>query len=137
MPDSLTPTHDRGSLVHVIETLLDKGLVINADIVVSVGGVELLGIKIRAAIASFKTAAEYGLEFPGGTDPTSPGWRAALHIESCPGCGKRSEARVLLEDSCPWCGWKSAQAQRISPAKPAALRPARRRKSRRLVNPGA
>jgi hypothetical protein len=47
------------SLADAIDRILDKGLVINADILVSVTGVELLGIKIRAAIASFETAAKY------------------------------------------------------------------------------
>lgn len=63
--------HDRdlvgGTLADVVDRILDKGLVINADITVSVVGVELLGIKIRAALASFETAAKYGLEFPAGT----------------------------------------------------------------------
>jgi hypothetical protein len=40
-----------GTLVDVIDRILDKGLVINADITVSVAGVELLGIKVRAALA--------------------------------------------------------------------------------------
>ncbi|WP_254538145.1 gas vesicle protein GvpJ [Halomarina litorea] len=48
--------------------LLDKGIVINADIAVTVGETELLGIHIRAALASFETAAKYGLQFPDGTD---------------------------------------------------------------------
>ena len=48
------------SLIDVIERVLDKGVIINADICVSVAGVELLGIKIRAAVASFETAAKYG-----------------------------------------------------------------------------
>lgn len=48
--------------------LLDKGIVINADIAVSIGDTQLLGVQIRAAIASFETAAKYGLEFPEGTD---------------------------------------------------------------------
>ncbi len=55
------------SLADVVDRILDKGLVINADITISVVGVELLGIKIRAAVASFETAAAYGLEFPSGT----------------------------------------------------------------------
>jgi hypothetical protein len=53
----------------MVEMLLDKGVVINADIVVSVGDTELLGVRLRAAVASFETAAQYGLEFPAGTDP--------------------------------------------------------------------
>ena len=56
-----------GSLADVIDRILDKGLVINADITISVVGIELLGIKIRATLASFETAAKYGLEFPSGT----------------------------------------------------------------------
>jgi hypothetical protein len=52
----------------MLEMLLDKGVVVNADVAVSVGDTELLGIELRAAIASFETAAKYGLEFPTGTD---------------------------------------------------------------------
>lgn len=62
------PTRQSRQLADVVEMLLDKGVVINADIAVSVGDTELLGIRLRAAIASFETAAEYGLEFPEGTD---------------------------------------------------------------------
>jgi len=58
---------NEGTLADVIDRILDKGLVINADIAVSVVGIELLSIKIRAALASFETAAKYGLEFPSGT----------------------------------------------------------------------
>ena len=42
-----------GTLADVIARVLDRGLVINADIAVSVAGVELLGVKIRAALASY------------------------------------------------------------------------------------
>ncbi|SDY65545.1 gas vesicle protein GvpJ [Halopenitus persicus] len=62
------PTRSQGDLAEMLEMLLDKGVVVNADIAVSVGDTELLGIELRAAIASFETAAEYGLEFPTGTD---------------------------------------------------------------------
>ncbi|WP_049997337.1 gas vesicle protein GvpJ [Halococcus sediminicola] len=62
------PARQSDSLADVVEMLLDKGVVINADIVVSIGDTELLGVQLRAAIASFETAAEYGLEFPDGTD---------------------------------------------------------------------
>lgn len=115
MTSALQPQRDdRASLTHVIETLLDKGIVLNADIMVSVAGVELLGIRIRAALASFETAAKYGLEFPSGTDTSAPGWqRALVPRESCPSCGKLSDARELLEHFCPWCGWQSARARAL------------------------
>ena len=63
------------TLADVIDRILDKGLVINADIAISLVGVELLGIRIRAALASFETAAKYGLEFPSGTNLQADGWK--------------------------------------------------------------
>ncbi len=98
----------RGGLADAIERILDKGLVINADISVTVAGTELLGIKIRAALASFETAAKYGLEFPSGTNLNAAAWREADMIRaSCPECGNRKEERLLLEEGCHICGWVS------------------------------
>src|SRR5699024_731519 len=102
-----------GTLIHVVETLLDKGLVLNADIMVSVAGVELLGIRLRAALASFETAARYGLEFPAGTDTSTAAWQEAIEQkETCPECGKRAPLEVLMNEYCPWCGWQSALSLR-------------------------
>ncbi|MFH1447403.1 MAG: gas vesicle protein [Candidatus Micrarchaeota archaeon] len=99
-------------LAEAIGKILDKGLVINADIAVSVSGVELLGIKIRAALASFETAARYGLEFPSGTNLEMGAWKEAMKDkEECPQCGKMVEREQLLNDMCPWCGWESAMAK--------------------------
>ncbi len=57
--------HSKGdTLADVVERILDKGLLINADIAISLAGTELLSIKIRAALASFETAAKWGLAFP-------------------------------------------------------------------------
>ncbi|MEU1801217.1 gas vesicle protein [Streptomyces sp. NPDC019937] len=114
----VTPMQPRrdgeGSLAHVVETLLDKGLVLNADIMVSVAGVELLGIRLRAALASFETAARYGLEFPSGTDTETAAWRQTREEkETCPACGKRAPVEQLLNQWCPWCGWRSAQARAL------------------------
>ena len=77
-----------GTLADVIDRILDKGLVINADITVSLVGVELLGIRIRAALASFETAAKYGLEFPSGTRMDTPAWQ---QVTVPPGNGHRQE----------------------------------------------
>lgn len=120
----LEPSRERGSsLVDVIDVILDKGLVINADIVVSVAGVELLGIKIRAALASFATAAKYGLEFPSGTNIETSAWQEAqIGKEVCPQCGKQVETEELLNVQCPWCGWMSAKAKaRLSSEGPLAI----------------
>lgn len=101
------------TLADLVDRLLEKGLVINADITVSLVGVELLGVKIRAALASFETAARYGLAFPSGTDLSSPVWNEAREErEPCPGCGRREAREELLNAGCPWCGWTSP----LSPA---------------------
>lgn len=105
-----------GTLVDVIDRILDKGLVINADITVSVAGVELLGVKIRAALASFETAARYGLEFPSGTNLETAAWEEAqVAKETCPQCDKRVPVEELLTTGCPWCGWVSAKAKAMLP----------------------
>ncbi|MFQ6076431.1 MAG: gas vesicle protein GvpJ [Candidatus Bathyarchaeia archaeon] len=101
------------TLVDLIDRILDKGVVINADIVISVAGVELLGIKLRLALASFETAAKYGLEFPSGTNLKTEAFKEAMKWkETCPQCEKRVETDILLNEGCPWCGWESALKKR-------------------------
>lgn len=110
-------TEDAG-LAGAIDKILDKGLVINADIAIDVGGVELLGIKIRAALASFETAARYGLEFPSGTNINTAAWKEAkIEKEECPQCGKKVDKEELLNITCPWCGWESAKAKKMKERK--------------------
>lgn len=101
-------------LAGAIDRILDKGLVINADITVNLAGVELLGLKIRATLASFETAAQYGLEFPSGINYETPAWKEAqIEKEYCPQCEKRVSKEELLLDGCPWCGWQSVKTKRI------------------------
>jgi ribosomal protein L37AE/L43A len=103
------------SAADLIDRILDKGLVINADIKVAVVGVELLDIKIRAALASFETAARYGLEFPSGTRMETSAWQEAMvGKETCPRCAKRVPVEELMGEGCPWCGWLGAKAKRGS-----------------------
>lgn len=105
--NSMSPTRGQ-NLADVVERILDKGLVINADIAVSVAGTELLGIKIRAVLASFETAAKYGLELPSGTNLKAPGWQNLERPKArCPECGNRRDEETLLQDGCPICGWSS------------------------------
>jgi ribosomal protein L37AE/L43A len=110
---TLAPDKEDSGLAGAIDKILDKGLVINADIAIDVAGVELLGIQIRAALASFETAARYGLDFPSGTNIVTAAWKEAMiEKEECPQCGKRVDRNELLNVSCPWCGWESAKAKK-------------------------
>ncbi|MFH1239910.1 MAG: gas vesicle protein [Candidatus Diapherotrites archaeon] len=111
-PEKSTQTDS--TLAAVIDRVLEKGLVINADITVSVADTELLGIKIRAALASFETAAKYGLQFPQGTNMETAAWKEAIvEKEECPNCGKKVETEQLLNKSCYWCGWQSAKSKAL------------------------
>lgn len=117
MPPLSTPKAG-DTLADLIDRVLDKGLVINADITVSVAGVELLGIKIRAALASFETAARYGLEFPSGTHLKAEGWKEAKGPrEPCPQCGRKEPREQLLGEGCPWCGWQPPRRRQTGEAR--------------------
>jgi gas vesicle structural protein len=52
------------SLVDLLDRILDKGVVINGDITVTIGRVELLSLKINLVIASLETAKRYGIRLP-------------------------------------------------------------------------
>ena len=48
------------TLKDVLDRALDKGLVLHADVIVSVAGVPLVGVSLRAAVAGIDTMLEYG-----------------------------------------------------------------------------
>ena len=49
------------TLVDLLDRVLDKGLVIQADLMVSVAGIPLIGVNLRAALAGMETMLEYGI----------------------------------------------------------------------------
>ncbi len=49
------------NFVELLDRLLNKGLILNADVIISVAGVPLIGISLKAAIASIETMLEYGM----------------------------------------------------------------------------
>ncbi|MDY7031978.1 MAG: gas vesicle protein [Thermodesulfobacteriota bacterium] len=49
------------TLVDLLDRLLDKGLVIHADLIVSVAGIPLIGVSLRAALAGMETMLKYGV----------------------------------------------------------------------------
>jgi len=58
----MEPTRDaRVTLVDLLDRVLDKGLVINADIIISVAGIPLIGVNLRAALAGMETMVKYGV----------------------------------------------------------------------------
>jgi len=58
----MEPTRDtHATLVDLLDRILDKGLVINADVIISVAGIPLLGVNLRAALAGMETMLKYGV----------------------------------------------------------------------------
>lgn len=48
-------------LVELLDRLLNKGIILNADVIISVAGVPLIGINLKAAIAGIETMLDYGM----------------------------------------------------------------------------
>ncbi len=58
----MEPTRQgRATLADLLDRVLNKGLVLSADIIISLAGVPLIAVNLRAAIASTETMLEYGL----------------------------------------------------------------------------
>lgn len=51
----------RATLVDLLDRVFDKGVVIQADLIISVAGIPLIGVNLRAALAGMETMLKYGL----------------------------------------------------------------------------
>ncbi len=58
----MEPTRDvHATLVDLLDRVLEKGLLINADVIISVAGIPLIGINLHAALAGMETMLAYGM----------------------------------------------------------------------------
>ena len=48
-------------LVEVLDRLLNKGVMLNADLIISVAGIPMIGVNLRAVLASMETMLDYGM----------------------------------------------------------------------------
>jgi hypothetical protein len=53
--------NSHGTLVDLLDRVLDKGIIIYADLIVSLAGIPLIGVNLRAAIAGMETMLKYGM----------------------------------------------------------------------------
>lgn len=52
----MQPTRDtHATLVDLLERVLEKGLVVNADLMVHIAGIPLLGVNLKACLAGMET----------------------------------------------------------------------------------
>lgn len=51
----------RATLVDLLDRIFDKGVVLYADVIISVAGIPLIGVNLRAVLAGMETMLEYGV----------------------------------------------------------------------------
>jgi len=57
---NIKPQRENG-VVELLDKILDKGVILNADLIISVAGIPLIGVALKAAIASIETMLNYGM----------------------------------------------------------------------------
>jgi len=58
----MKPTrNNKATLSDLLDRVLDKGVVIDADVIISLANVPLIGINLRAALAGMETMVKYGM----------------------------------------------------------------------------
>jgi len=53
--------YTKATLVDLLDRVLDKGIVIHAELIVSVAGIPLIGVNLKAALAGMETMLDYGM----------------------------------------------------------------------------
>ncbi|WP_049970416.1 gas vesicle protein GvpM [Haladaptatus cibarius] len=56
----MNPTKDDHAVVDLLDVLLRDGAIIQADVVITVADIPLVGLSLRAAIAGMSTMTDYG-----------------------------------------------------------------------------
>lgn len=60
--DALSPTRDpQVTVVDLLEVLLDRGVHLNLDLIITVADIPLIGVNLRATVAGLETMLEYGM----------------------------------------------------------------------------
>ena len=61
MEPELPKTYRRSTLVDLLDRVLDRGLFLRADLVISLAGIPLIGATLSVAIAGTETLVKYGV----------------------------------------------------------------------------
>jgi hypothetical protein len=58
----MEPSRDtHATLVDLLDRVLDKGLILDADLIIHVAGIPLLGVNLKACLAGMETMLKYGI----------------------------------------------------------------------------
>jgi len=61
MEPQLPKSYRRATLVDVLDRVLDRGLFLRADLVISLAGIPLIGAQLSLALAGTETMLKYGM----------------------------------------------------------------------------
>lgn len=64
----MRPTRGDDAVVDLLDVILRDGVVVEADVIITVADIPLIGISLRAAVAGMTTMARYGLLEERSTD---------------------------------------------------------------------
>ena len=96
---------EESGLPEVLDRILDKGVIVDTRVKVSLSFTSFLNIKAAIMLSSFKTAEKIGLVFPEGTNTNTQAWQVLRSKQPCPICGMEFCIKDLKDEGCPWCGW--------------------------------
>lgn len=58
----MEPINDKESAINdLLELILEKGIILHADLIISVANIPLIGVSLKAAIAGMETMLKYGI----------------------------------------------------------------------------
>ena len=61
MEPELPDAYRRATINDLLDRVLDKGLYLRADLIISVAGIPLIGVTLSATVAGVETMLEYGI----------------------------------------------------------------------------
>lgn len=57
----MKPSRDKHAIVDLVDVLLREGVLLQADVVVTVADIPLIGLNLRAVLAGMATMTDYGI----------------------------------------------------------------------------
>lgn len=81
----MKPTREQDAVVDLLDVILDEGVIVEADVIISVADVALVGISLRAAIAGMTTMTEYGVFDEGKAERGIVADESRSHADAVPG----------------------------------------------------
>ena len=96
MEPELPKAYRRATLVDLLDRVLDKGLFLRADLVISLAGIPLIGATLSVAVAGTETMLKYGVlsDWDEAIRAVPPGQRRLLRERHPDGLLLDSQAEV-------------------------------------------